>query len=142
MRNLLRGVYLIILKCIKVIYCMYFFNDGRVALYSELTIGLTTLKKKRTKIPHPFGVVIGKGVTIGYDCRIYQGVTIGAKLEDGISYPVIGNNVTIYANSVIVGDIIIGNNVIIGASTLVIIDVPDNSVVVGNPARILSRHPQ
>ncbi|MBU9848521.1 serine O-acetyltransferase, partial [Rahnella aceris] len=116
--------------------------DGRVALYSELTIGLTTLKKKRTKIPHPFGVVIGKGVTIGYDCRIYQGVTIGAKLEDGISYPVIGNNVTIYANSVIVGDIIIGNNVIIGASTLVIIDVPDNSVVVGNPARILSRHPQ
>lgn len=121
---------------------MYFFNDGRVALYSELTIGLSSLKKKRTKIPHPFGVVIGKGVIMGYDCRIYQGVTIGSKLEDGISYPIIGNNVTIYANSVIIGDITIGNNVIIGASTLVITDIPDNSIVVGNPARILSKHTQ
>lgn len=118
---------------------MYYFNDGRIALYSELTIGLTVLKKKRTKLPHPFGVVIGRGVRLGSDCKIYQGVTIGSKLEDGVAYPVIGNNVTIYANSVIIGGIVIGNNVIIGASTLVINDVPDNAVVVGNPARIISR---
>lgn len=139
MRNIIRGLYLIIVKVFKVFYCMYYFNDGRVALYSELTIGLNTLNKKRTKLPHPFGVVIGKGVVLGNDCLIYQGVTIGSKLEDGIAYPIIGDNVTIYANSVIVGGIIVGNNVTIGASTLVIKDIPDNSIVIGNPARILSK---
>ncbi|EOX0078299.1 serine O-acetyltransferase [Klebsiella pneumoniae] len=137
-KYLLRGCYLLITKFFKIVYCMLYFNDGRVALYSELTIGLKTLKEFRTKLPHPFGVVIGKGVTIGYDCKFYQGVTIGAKLEDGVSYPVLGNNVTIYANSVVVGDVKIGNNVVIGASSLVLKDVPDNSIVAGNPAKIIS----
>ncbi len=139
MRNILRGLYLIVMKFFKVIYCMYHFNDGRIALYSELTIGLKVLKNNRTTLPHPFGVVIGRGVSIGVDCRIYQGVTIGSKFEDGVTYPVIGNNVTIYANSVIIGDVRIGDNVIIGASTLVIQDVPENSIIVGNPARIISK---
>ena len=55
-----------------------------------------------------------------------------------MSYPVLGNNVTIYANSVVVGDVKIGNNVVIGASSLVLKDVPDNSIVAGNPAKIIS----
>lgn len=138
MRNILRGIYLSMLKVLKFLYCIYYFNDGRVALYSDLTIGLKELKNKRTKLPHPFGVVIGKGVLLGYDCRIYQGVTIGSKLEDGVNYPVIGDNVIIYANSIIIGDVKVGNNVVIGASTLVIMDIPDNSIVVGNPARVLT----
>lgn len=139
MRNILRGLYLIVTKFFKVIYCIYYFNDGRIALYSELTIGLKVLKNNKTRLPHPFGVVIGRGVSIGVDCLIYQGVTIGSKLEDGVNYPVIGNNVTIYANSVIIGDVRIGDNVIVGASTLVIQDVPENSIIVGNPARIISK---
>lgn len=142
LRNVLRGIYLCILKLLKIFYCIYYFNDGRVALYSELTIGLKELKIKRTKLPHPFGVVIGKGVSLGYDCRIYQGVTIGSKLEDGVNYPIIGDNVKIYANSIIIGNVRIGNNVVIGASTLVMIDVPDNSIIVGNPARILNNNSQ
>ena len=139
MKNILRGLYLIVTKFFKVIYCIYYFNDGRIALYSELTIGLKVLKNNKTRLPHPFGVVIGRGVSIGVGCRIYQGVTIGSKLEDGVTYPVIGNNVTIYANSVIIGDVRIVDNVIVGASTLVIQDVPENSIIVGNPARIISK---
>ncbi|MCV9878017.1 serine O-acetyltransferase [Brenneria izbisi] len=139
MRNLIRGVYLLFVKFFKIIYCMVYFNDGRIALYNELTIGLRTLCKCRTTLPHPFGIVIGKGVVLGYDCRVYQGVTIGSKFKDGLSYPIIGNNVTIYANSVIVGNVKIGDNVIIGASTLVIKDIPANSVVIGNPARIIEK---
>lgn len=44
---------------------------------------------------------------------------------------------TIHCNSVIVGNIIIGNNVVIGAGTVLTKSVPDNCVVVGNPAFIL-----
>ena len=38
---------------------------------------------------------------------------------------------------IIIGDITIGNNVTIGAGAVVVKDVPDNAVVVGNPARII-----
>lgn len=137
LKNILRGCGLFLNRIYNYIYCVMFFNDGRIALYCDLTIGLNALKIKRTTFPHPIGVVIGKGVTIGYDCKIFQCVTIGSKLEDGKSYPRIGNNVTIYANSVIVGDVTIGNNVVIGASSLILNDVPDDCIAFGNPAKII-----
>ena len=46
----------------------------------------------------------------------------------------IGDNVYIGANSVIIGEIHIGNNVKIGAGAVVVDDVPDDSVVVGPKA--------
>jgi serine O-acetyltransferase len=52
-------------------------------------------------------------------------------------YPTIGDNVTIYANSVIIGGIKIGDNAIIGAGAVVVKDVPPKAVVAGNPAIIL-----
>lgn len=51
----------------------------------------------------------------------------------------IGNNVTVNVNSVVLGDIVIGNNVTIGAGTVLMKSVPDNCVVVGNPAYILKK---
>ena len=53
----------------------------------------------------------------------------------------IGNNVTVCAAATIVGGVRIGNNVTIGAGTVVVKDVPDNSVVVGNPMRIIPVSP-
>lgn len=47
----------------------------------------------------------------------------------------IGNNVFIGAESVILPNVTIGNNVIIGAGSVVTHDIPDYSVVAGNPAR-------
>ena len=49
----------------------------------------------------------------------------------------IGNNVFVGSNSTILYDVKIGSNVIVGAGTLVNRDIPDNSVVVGVPARII-----
>lgn len=51
--------------------------------------------------------------------------------------PIIGNNVTIGANAIIIGPITIGNNVTIGAGSVVTKSIPDNCVVIGNPAHIL-----
>jgi serine acetyltransferase len=107
---------------------------------NDLTIGIRELGRKKTKFPHPIGIIIGQYVIIGRDCIIYQNVTIGTKsLEDAMNrkYPQIGNNVYIGANAVIIGNITIGNNVIIGAATFVNKNISDNAIVVGNPARII-----
>ena len=50
----------------------------------------------------------------------------------------IGDNVFIGAESVILPGICIGNNVVIGANSTVTYNIPDNSVVAGCPARVIS----
>lgn len=62
-------------------------------------------------------------------------VTIG-KTHKGV--PVIGNNVTIGANAVIIGPCNIGNNATIGAGSVVVKDVPDNVFIAGNPGKVVS----
>lgn len=89
---------------------------------------------------HGQALVINDHTIIGANCVLRHSTTIGnKKLPDG-SYsdsPIIGNNVDIGANVVIIGPITIGNNVQIGAGTVVTKSIPDGSMVVGNPARIL-----
>jgi serine O-acetyltransferase len=92
------------------------------------------------KFPHPVAVVIGKGVQVGDNVRIYQSVTLGSHgkpAHPGSAYPIIEEGVTIFANAVIVGGIRIGKGSIIGASSVVLKDVPSNVVVAGNPARMI-----
>lgn len=50
----------------------------------------------------------------------------------------IGNNVFIGAESVVLPNVTIGNNVVIGANSTVTHDIPDNSLAVGSPARVIS----
>lgn len=50
----------------------------------------------------------------------------------------IGNNVFIGAGSVILPNVMIGDNVVIGANSVISKDVNSNTVVAGNPARIIS----
>lgn len=54
--------------------------------------------------------------------------------------PVIGDNVIIGTHSQIIGNVKIGNNAVVGAGAIVTHDVPDNVVVVGNPAKILIKN--
>jgi serine O-acetyltransferase len=91
--------------------------------------------------PHPIAIVIGEGVIIESNVKIYQNVTLGgARQGDWRSdnYPVIGANTVIYAGAVVVGKIRVGRNCVIGANSVVLSDVPDNSVCVGAPAKVLS----
>jgi len=81
-------------------------------------------------------VIVASGVRFGKNVIIGQGVTIGGK--NG-GYPEIGNNVRIYANSVVVGKIKIGNNVVIGANSFVDKDIQDNSVFYKKSESILRK---
>lgn len=66
--------------------------------------------------------------SIGNHFHVLQGVTIGADKNGNI--PIIGNDVTVYTNAVICGDIRIGNNCTIGANAFVNRDLSDNSIVI------------
>ncbi len=83
-------------------------------------------------------VQILRGVTIlnhGYDWIVLKNVygdILGARKSVKI-----GNNVFIGINSTILGGVKVGNNVVIGANSVVTKEVPDNTVVAGNPARVL-----
>lgn len=52
----------------------------------------------------------------------------------------IGNDVFIGAGSIILPNVTIGNKVIIGAGSVVTHSIPDNSIAVGNPAKIISTY--
>ncbi|MBR2625446.1 MAG: serine acetyltransferase [Lentisphaeria bacterium] len=95
---------------------------------------LKYLKQQGTKFPHPIGIVIPPKTTVGKNCVIFQNVTIGYWHN---ALPVLGDNVIIYANAVVFGDIKIGNDVIIGAGSVVNKSIPDGAIVAGNPAKII-----
>lgn len=78
---------------------------------------------------HCQGTVIGSRNNIGKGFIVHQGCTIGHKRNGTGSGNVIGDHVTLYANSSIIGELNIGNNVVIGAHVLITRDVPDNSIV-------------
>ena len=99
---------------------------------------------KNTKIGRGFylghtgSVIINGRAVLGENVNIATGVTIGQENRGkrrGV--PKIGNCVWIGTNAVVVGDITIGNDVLIAPLGFVNFDVPDHSVVIGNPARII-----
>ncbi|MDY0316155.1 MAG: serine O-acetyltransferase EpsC [Acholeplasmataceae bacterium] len=91
-------------------------------------------------IDHGAGVVIGQTAVIGKNVVLFHGVTLGSSSvqSQGKRHPTLEDNVVVYANSTIIGDITIGKNSVVGASSVVKQDIGPNSVVVGNPIRLIS----
>ena len=85
-------------------------------------------------IDHGTGVVIGETSIIGRNCRLYQGVTLGAlsfpKNPDGTlikgipRHPILEDNVTVYAGATILGRITVGRGAIVGGNMWITADVP------------------
>ncbi len=81
---------------------------------------------KRFFIDHGTGVVIGETTIIGDNVKIYQGTTLGALsfpkdergrvIKGGKRHPTIENNVTIYAEATILGDVTIGKGAVVGGN--------------------------
>lgn len=103
-------------------------------IYAETEIG------EGFYLGHWGALVINPKAKIGKNCNIAQGVTIAqANRGKNEGVPMIGNEVWIGPNAVIVGSITIGNNVLIAPNAYVNSDVPDNSIALGNPAIITQK---
>lgn len=153
-------------KLISVKLKSILFTPGRTYIYffrhaSEAKFRLTKLfwscflyiTKVITGIQIPVGTKIGKGMrilhfgtivinpktVIGKNFNIAQGVLIGNSEGKNAGVPTIGDNVYCGANSLILGGVHIGNDVLIAPGAFVNFDVPDNSVVIGNPGKIIPR---
>ncbi|SFN72354.1 transferase hexapeptide (six repeat-containing protein) [Bizionia echini] len=87
---------------------------------------------------HPFATVIN-AKSIGRNFQFRNGLTVGNKGNDNSQLPIIGNDVSVGANVVIIGAITIGDNVTIGAGSVVVKNVPSNCIIAGNPAHIIRR---
>jgi serine O-acetyltransferase len=85
-------------------------------------------------IDHGTGVVIGETAVIGDSVKIYQGVTLGAMsfpkdargriIKGGKRHPTIEDNVTIYAEATILGDVTIGAGSVVGGNVWIKESVP------------------
>jgi len=90
-------------------------------------------------IDHGTGVVIGETTIIGDNVKIYQGATLGALsfpkdergriIKGGKRHPTIEDNVTIYAEATILGDVTIGKNSVIGGNVWIKESVPPGVTV-------------
>ena len=104
-----------------------------------IEIGRDTIIGKGFYIGHPYGITINGSSVLGENINIHKGVTIGREnrgKREGA--PIIGNKVWIGVNSTIVGHIVVGNDVLIAPNTYVNCNIPDHSIVIGNPCKIIN----
>ena len=92
-------------------------------------------------IDHGTGVVIGETSVIGSHVKLYQGVSLGARsfqkdeaghlVKGGKRHPDLGDHVTIYANTTILGaDTHIGAGSTVGGNVFLMQSVPPDSLVI------------
>ncbi len=89
-------------------------------------------------LEHPVGSVLGRA-NYGKKFVCHQGCTVGGngKVNEEV-YPVIGDEVCMFANSAIIGDCHIGNNVLISSGVMVKdLNIPDNSIIFNKQDSIL-----
>ena len=100
---------------------------------------------KNLFIDHGMGVVIGETSEIGNNVTIYHNVTLGGIAPSINSndqrntkrHPTLENNVVVGSGAQVLGPIIIKKNSLIGANAVVTKDVPENSVMIGIPAKVI-----
>ena len=88
------------------------------------------------RLPHRGGIIIHVRTSIGNNCEIMQGVTIGnniMKSRDDVA--TIGDEVLLCSGAKIIGKVKVGNTVIVGANAVVTHDIPDHTIVGGVPAK-------
>lgn len=104
-----------------------------IEIHPGATIG------RRFFIDHGMGVVIGETTTIGDDCTLYHGVTLGGTSWDkGKRHPTLGNDVVVGAGAKVLGPIVLEDGSRVGSNAVVVKGVPSNCTVVGIPGRVIT----
>ncbi|HHH41465.1 MAG TPA: acyltransferase, partial [Chloroflexi bacterium] len=117
---------------------------AKIVCGGHLTLGPRVIVGPNTTIMCATRVSIGARTMISWNCSIFD--SIGHRLwlehtgEVEVEAPItIGNDVWIGPYSIIMRGVTIGDNCVIGAGSVVRRDVPPNSLVYGNPARIAGK---
>ena len=114
-----------------------FFSRGmlyRISRKYGLEISPNAKIGKGLYLGHPYNITVGEGVVLGNNVNLHKGCTIGRTNRGNMGSPCIGNNVFVGINATVVGNILIGDDVLIAPNSYVNINVPDHSIVIGNPA--------
>jgi len=121
------------------LYILFYFYLRRLQYKYGYDIPASTDIGKGFYIGHFGGIVVNGKTKIGNNCNISQNVTIGYNARGKFpGIPILGDEIYIGPGAKIFDGIIIGSNVAIGANAVVNFNVPNNSVVVGNPGKITS----
>jgi putative colanic acid biosynthesis acetyltransferase WcaB len=94
----------------------------------------------RLRLYHPHGIVVNPNCTLGSDCHLRHGVTVGNRVDrmgNEVGVASIGDHVELGAGCVVIGDVHVGDHARIGALAVVLDSVPAWGVVVGNPGRVI-----
>jgi serine acetyltransferase len=93
---------------------------------------------RRVVFEHQSGIVIHGNASLGDECIVRQGVTLGNRnREESLAAPHLGSRVNVGAGAKILGEVFIGDDAQIGANAVVLTDVPAGALAVGVPARVL-----
>ena len=124
-------------KLFQIKFAVSNFRLDRLSRKYHFQIPYDTNIGKGFYLAHFGRVIIHPKSVIGHNVNVSTGVVIGTQFRGKRKgAPQIGNYVWIGANAVIVGNIRIGNNVLIAPGAYVNFDVPDGSIVIGNPGLI------
>lgn len=108
----------------------------------ETLTGISIPKSARIgpglRIYHFGNVFVHGQTTIGANCTLRQGVTIGTRFDGG-PVPVLEDGVDLGAYAQVLGGILIGRGASVGALSVVLSDVPAGATAVGAPARVIER---
>lgn len=92
------------------------------------------------RILHFGSIVVNPKAKIGKNFTIAQGALIGSSQGKRAGVPVIGDNVIMGANSIVIGGVQVGDFVLIATGAFVNFDVPSHSIVIGNPGKIIASY--